>query len=372
MLKKITLLYLGSSGAGPVYSLEMAKALVESGRCELQIIISKEIKNIDSWYNYFQDHQLKNFITIDTYKHSSLSVLFSFFNIIKIKALIDIISKFKPDYLYLPFGLMWAPIIFPIIYKKIRIIDTLHDPHPHDISKNLFIKMFNKLIDYSFRYVTDIIILNNRDFDYVKKKYKKNVFVIPHASFHYYFKQNSIIPKLEKNLNYTIGFLGRIEPYKGLDLLVEAFDNIHIHQLKLIIAGNGVLPAELKKKIEANDNIILINRYIEDNEFSEILDSIDIVVLPYKRASQSGVVPMAFAAAKMVIVTDVGALKEQVPIDTGIVVHADCKSIAYAIQSLYKNPNQILQYGNNAKKYADSILTWQYSAKLFFKIVYSE
>jgi glycosyltransferase involved in cell wall biosynthesis len=96
---------------------------------------------------------------------------------------------------------------------------------------------------------------------------------------------------------------------------------------------------------------------------------IDFVVLPYKRASQSGVVPMAFSFGKTVIATNVGALSEQIPQGTGIVVEPNSTLIAESIDKLYSTPNLILDYNKNAKKYADTELSWEHSADLFHNIL---
>ena len=108
----------------------------------------------------------------------------------------------------------------------------------------------------------------------------------------------------------------------------------------------------------------MINRWIEDHEFQEILDNVDVVVLPYNEATQSGIIPLAFAFGKTVIATNVGALSEQVPDGTGFIVNADKYSIVSALDYLYDNPHLIEQYGHNAFVYANTELTWSKSAKL--------
>ena len=91
----------------------------------------------------------------------------------------------------------------------------------------------------------------------------------------------------------------------------------------------------------------------------------DFVVLPYKRASQSGVIPLVFAHGKTVVATDVGALKEQVPEGTGMICKSDVSSIVQTINNLYDNPQLINFYGVAAKRYAKSELTWESSAKAY-------
>lgn len=359
---RISLVFLGTTGAGPVYSLEMAKALYESKRCHLQVIISENITNKAQWVNYFSQCQGVDFHVIETYAHTSLSVLKTlFFDFDKKRHLVDLIKGFQAEILYLPFGLMWSNFVYRRLHDKVRIITTIHDPHPHDSMFGAFKWFLLRILSNrgQGRFVDDIVILNQKDVDFVRNKYDKKVCVIPHASFSYYVKG-----ECDYRIKNKIGFFGRIEPYKGLDLLVEAFEQQKNRNLKLLIAGSGTVDSNLKSRIDTNSNIELINRYIEDDEFQILINQIDFVVLPYKRASQSGVIPMSFAFGKTVISTRVGALEEQIPEGTGVLVEPNSVAISEAITKLYSMPSEIEKMGRTAQLYAQMELTWAHSADL--------
>lgn len=363
MMKRITLIFLGSTGAGPIYSLEMAKALAATGQCQLQCVISKRVSNIDEWIKAFRGSNVKVDI-VDTYNHNKRSFALSLLKFWKVRKIVNTIKRFKSDVLYVPFLLTWDFLIYPRLYKGMRIIATLHDPHPHDVSKNPLSRWINRQNKKAYKYVSDVIILNNGDVQYVKENYCPRVHVIPHASFSSYVKES----RGDKCIKNTIGFLGRIEPYKGLDMLVDAFCQLD-EKYKLIVAGSGKIEDVTYEKIINNSRIELINRYIEDDEFTGLIDRMDFVVLPYKRASQSGVIPLVFAHGKTVVVTNVGALNEQVPEKMGIITNPNIESLVCGISSLYENPDLILEYGENARHYAETELTWEYSAKLLKNIV---
>lgn len=364
---KISLIFIGSRSAGPVYSLEMAKALCSSGKCSLQINISKSIDNLSKWTEAFANDPTVQLNLIDTYSHTTLGVLKTlFFDHAKKGHLINLVNNFNPDVVYFPFEFLWGDYVLKRLHCD-RIIKTLHDPHPHDS----FLKGFKWFVlrtlsnSYSMKYVSDIIVLNNRDVEYVKGTYKRDVVVIPHASFSYYVK--------ERVTNYTlqnrIAFFGRIEPYKGLDILVEAFEKQKNSKLELIIAGGGTIEPSLYNIISRNHNIKLLNRFIEDSEIQELINSVDFVVLPYRRASQSGVIPLTFAFGKTVVATNVGALSEQVPNGTGILVTPDADKVSDAITYLYDNEELIEKYGRNAQRYAETELTWEHSANLLLSYI---
>jgi D-inositol-3-phosphate glycosyltransferase len=110
----------------------------------------------------------------------------------------------------------------------------------------------------------------------------------------------------------TIAFLGALSPYKGISEFSEAIllvaPKINKNQLKFIIAGKGELPCEsdlLKLK-----NVHIDRRFLEKSQFQAYLAEADIIALPYRQISQSGVLLTAIAARKSLIVTDVGGLTE--------------------------------------------------------------
>ena len=357
---KISMVYLGTTGSGPVYSYEMAKALAVSGRCKLQIIVSEGVKNLTSWESEFKNKECVDLCVVQTYKHNKLSVILSFFDIKKMYNVVSLIRAFEPDCLYAPFRIVWSPYIYNALKGKVRIISTLHDPHPHDGGGGVLGKISHYMFDKSLRYTDDIIILNNKDKNFVTQKFGKPIIVIPHASF----SRCGIPMGNNSGVNNTIGFFGRIEPYKGLDLLVDAFSQIKTPNLRLLVAGSGRIDDNIKEIIDSNPNIILINRYIEEDEIPELMNQVDIVVLPYKTATQSGVIPLSFAYGKPVIATKVGALEEQVPHGTGILTKANSLDIAKEIDLLYDDKEKMKEMSIEAKKYAENVLTWERSASI--------
>lgn len=363
-IKRITLLFLGTTGAGPVYALEMAKALADHSDYQVQLIISMYVYNLDEWKRAFSDSAVC-LVEVDTYRHNKLSFALSLFEFWKVDRIMKLIRNFGTDVVYSPFSSLWDYRLFPKLSKIARIVATLHDPHPHDVIKNPFVNFIQDKNYQALRYAKDVVVLNKHDVEYVQRNYCENVWVIPHASFSYYARD---VKETDK-LNYTIGYIGRIEPYKGLDLLVEAFTEINSCGLHLLIAGNGTIDNDTLSRINGDPRIELINRYIRDEEFSVLLNKMDFVVLPYKRASQSGVIPLVFSHGKTVVVTNVGALSEQVPEGTGYVVDATIESLKEAIIELYAHQEQIYKMGKAALEYANKELTWTHSAELLMNII---
>jgi len=148
---------------------------------------------------------------------------------------------------------------------------------------------------------------------------------------------------LDPDFSYLL-FFGFIRSYKGLDLLLEAFaDNrLRNRKLKLIIAGEFYEDSKPYKDMVARFNIgndiVLFERFINDEEVRDFFSAADLVVQPYKNATQSGVTQIAYHFEKPMLVTDVGGLREIVPDRIcGYVVKPDPKEIADSIADFFDN-----------------------------------
>ena len=149
--------------------------------------------------------------------------------------------------------------------------------------------------------------------------------------------------KLESDCSYIL-FFGFIRAYKGLDLLIEAFADRRLRNknLKLIIAGefyeDDTPYKDLIKKNSLENEVIFYDHFIKDSEVPLFFSVADIVVQPYKSATQSGVTQIAYYFEKPMLVTNVGGLKEIVPGGKcGYVVAPGAEEVADAIFDFFVN-----------------------------------
>jgi len=111
-------------------------------------------------------------------------------------------------------------------------------------------------------------------------------------------------------------FFGYVRKYKGLDILIEAFPKILslIPNAKLLIVGEFYDDPkeylELIKKLQIENKIKLINRFVPNEDVAKYYQVSDVVILPYRSATQSGILNVAYGFYKPVVVTDVGGLAE--------------------------------------------------------------
>lgn len=363
---KITFISFSSTSASALYPFQMLTGLAESGKCELQVIVAKRAYNIEDYRKFCKVHKI-DLHEYETYEHSSKAVLMSFFKFGRFRDITRTVRAFSPDAIYFPFGCVWAPILYPLLGQIAPIVNTLHDPHPHDVSTGLVESVFRKSGAWALKQVKGLVVLNNKDAEYVRSTTGKPVAVIPHAAFSFYSKLAKGVDV--SVIKHQICFVGRIEPYKGVDLLVDAFQKTKSNGIKLVIAGGGTISEATLNKISSSKNIQLINRFVPDEEMVDIIENSDFMVLPYLRASQSGVIPMSFALGRTVVATRVGALEEQVKDGTGILVELDADCIANAIDTMYASELHIPEMSRCAKEFADKELTWEHSAELLINFL---
>lgn len=211
------------------------------------------------------------------------------------------------------------------------ILDRLFSPH--------FVKRMDAFVALSKSVLADVSRLDKKS----KPKYFS-----PHPLYdHYGDKEDKVMAMnslyMDNNYNYLL-FFGLIREYKGLDLLLKAMSDKRLdkYPLKLIVAGEFYEKKEPYLKmiddLDINDKVIICDKYIPDEEVKNFFNLADMVVQPYKSATQSGVTQIAYHFEKPMLVTDVGGLREIVPNGkVGYVVEAEPSKIADAICDFYDN-----------------------------------
>jgi len=262
------------------------------------------------------------------------------------------IKKLKPELVIIKF---WIPFMAPCLgtiariakkNKHTKIVSILDNIIPHEkrigdkALSNYFVKSVDGFVAMSKSVLTDI-----ETFD----KQKPKLFN-PHPLYDNF---GEIVSKekakenleLEQETNYLL-FFGLIRDYKGLDLLLEAFADERFRKmpLKLIVAGEFYSDKEkyyeIVNKNNLKESVIFTNDFVPDSKVADYFCASDIVVQPYKDATQSGVTQIAYHFEKPMLVTDVGGLAEIVPKEVGYVVKSDITEIADSIIDFYENSKE--------------------------------
>lgn len=278
------------------------------------------------------------------------------------------IAALNADLLIVKF---WLPFMAPCLgtiarrvkkngkTKVISILDNVipHEKRPGDMA---FIRYFVNSVD-GFIAMSDSVLTDLRKFDT-----EKPAVYSPHPLFDN-FGESLTKPEayeklgLELSTEYML-FFGFIRDYKGLDLLLEAMADERVKNLnvKLLVAGEFYTDAkpywDQITRLGIADKLILKTDFIPDNEVRNYFCAADLVVQPYKHATQSGVTQICYHFDRPMLVTNVGGLPEMVPDGkVGYVVAPEPKAIADAIVDFYANHRE-LRFRDNIrvekKKYA--------------------
>lgn len=270
---------------------------------------------------------------------------------------------------WLPFmGPAFGTILRRIKKSKKTTIITIIDniiPHESRIGDRPFTKYYVKAVD-GFVAMTQSVLDEISQFDT-----KKPRLLSPHPIFDNFGEieeRNAALSKLNlPTENKYMMFFGFVRDYKGLDLLLEAFADSRFREsgIKLIIAGeyysNKDKYQDLIKKLDLEGDIYQFDKFIADSEVAHYFNACDLLVQPYKTATQSGVTQIAYHFNKPMIVTNVGGLSEMCPDGkVGYVIDPQPPAIADSILRFYNDTDHIAMEASmkeEKKKYSWKILT---------------
>jgi glycosyltransferase involved in cell wall biosynthesis len=158
-------------------------------------------------------------------------------------------------------------------------------------------------------------------------------------------------PDVEKRAGLELLFFGLVRPYKGLDVLIDAMHLLKDEDIFLTVAGEWWQDsAPLRSRIFHKDlagKIEVIDRYLTDDETAGYFSRADVVVLPYRSATGTGVIPLAYHYGKPVIAADVGGLREVVEdgVSGRMVRPGDPSALASVIRDFLHAPGAITREG---------------------------
>lgn len=366
MIKNILIIYTGRTGAGISYAYEMCKGFLKNG-AHVYAVISKQSNNFDDWGSL----PLEKIVGINTYTNKQEFIFNTIlFFLFKRKYIKKEFINVKFDAVYVPMGTYWSSMISSL-FPDVPVYYTIHDITPHS-GENLFNKIWCYFAKREIKNAYRVIVLSRMFIPDVKNMYnkmEKDIVFLPHAAFWQYvdkYKANnfSYLSYQSKKINFI--FFGRIEKYKGLNILIEAYRQLYNEigdKITLTIAGKGHI--DNFAGIKQLSGITIINEMIPEEDIGALFDGPNIVtVLPYIDATQSGVVPTAAMFNSLTIVSDAGALPEQVGNGKyGVIIKANnIDSLKKAMLDVVVNYSKYMKIKKQANAYVKS-LTWEKLAR---------
>lgn len=352
--KNILVIFLGTHNAGPVYAYEMTKGFIQNGAV-VSAIISSYAVNISAW----RALPLKYLVEVPTYR-SKTEFLFETckFFFYKRRRLKTSLCGECFDAVYSPFFAIWNHWLIEL-FPETRLFYTVHDPVPHS-GESKVSRILNCFAAKDIQKAYKVIVLSSIFQQYIADHYRKalnDIIVLPHGTFETYTNTshtpagvNDWYQSHPNSINFL--FFGRIEYYKGIDLLIEAFSTIekkYTNRISLLIAGKGDF-APYQDAFQKLRNVKLLNYMIPDDEVISLFQGQHVVtVLPYRDATQSGVINLAAQSSSLIIATNVGGLPEQLDDGkAGILTEPTVQGLAAAMQDVIDHRekySQMIEYG---------------------------
>ncbi len=275
------------------------------------------------------------------------------------------IKKLNPDIVVVRY---WIPLMGPCLGTILRIIKKnkhtkiicIADnivPHEKRFGDKPFTRYFVKPVD-AFITMSEKVLSDLRLFT------AKKALLVPHPLYDNFGEKISKESARKElgisNEELVVLFFGFIRKYKGLDILLDAMKLINskheTHNPKLLIAGEFYEDRkafdEQIERLDIRDLLILHTDFIPDNEVKNYMCAADVVIQPYRNATQSGVTPLAYHFEVPMIVTNVGGLPAMVPDNkVGLVAEPNAASLAEKILEYFtKGENHFLPHLLEEKK----------------------
>jgi glycosyltransferase involved in cell wall biosynthesis len=250
--------------------------------------------------------------------------------------------KFKPDIMHI----QWPSDHFLnhlfVKWKKTPIVFNVHDPVPHLGERMHAYKQRESLILELEKRADRIIVhgqgVKNQLLEVNKSLDPDRVAVVLHVAMNFMLRWNK--PEYKEKAGEIL-FFGRINEYKGLGVLLDAWQLVKesVPEAKLVVAGTGYDLPNYRDRIINDPRCELIEKTVPTPEVTKLFAEASIVVMPYLEGTQSGPLAISVAFGKPVVITDVGGLPEMVDRDKSgfIVPPRDPKALADAIIKILKD-----------------------------------
>ena len=179
------------------------------------------------------------------------------------------------------------------------------------------------------------------------------VHVIPHGAFTHLAGAAAAEPPWRTDKPVVL-FFGLLRPYKGLDVLLEAWDGSVDAELWIVGRPFGVeLPDTLPPGVR------VLPRFVSDAEVAGLFRRADVVVLPYREIDQSGVLFTALAFGRPLVLSDVGGFPEVAATGAAELVPAgDAAALRHALAAVVADPARRAELAAAAERAAAAEYSW--------------
>lgn len=320
----MTVFIVDISGKIPLYVMSLVEAISRIGIQDISLIcFSPNIGESKSCVPIVKLHYIQALNKYRGIKRKILQFIKTLSILYNYLVLGWYIWKRQPDILHIE----WFPLldyvevekniiaIFRYLAPRMKVVYTIHNVYPHDMTdmnKLYYRHRFGHLIPYLDSYIVHTRNTKNEVVDQFAITDNK-IFVIPHGIF----KLDTINAHNRLNTDdQKVAFImyGNMSYYKGTDLLVKALSILpekYKERIKLTIAGR--IEEDYYKKIQEIQTGVetkWMPYFLDDDTLCQEIVNSDVILLPYRAISQSGVLLLALSFGKVILTSDLASFKE--------------------------------------------------------------
>ncbi len=271
----------------------------------------------------------------------------------------------------------WHPFFAPAYQAIIRTapkasarLAICHNVLPHDKGA-----MFKHAIKFGLAGFDGYVVHGDSERDDLLRLFPKaKILKLFHPIYDIFSGEDTSKAEARQRLGISLDtrmilYFGLIRPYKGVDTLLKALPMLsEVDRLKCYVVGEVYSGKEelemLMAKLPA-ERATLVDSYIPNESVSDWFRACDLVVLPYRSATQSGIIPIAYRCGRPVVATKVGALPDVVKEgETGYLVEPnDPEALADAIRRYFIDLNAP-DLTENIARQCDNLSWARYSEEL--------
>jgi len=276
------------------------------------------------------------------------------------------IKEFNPDLVVVDW---WQPFFGPCHFGVLSLLGSSYKDRILFITENV-ISHESRFIDKILTKIglakaSKFLVLSNKVYNDIKSLFPTKSIFKSELPIYDCYDNNKSLNKSElrskfgfNNSDKVLLFFGYIRHYKGLDILIESLKILRSEDksYKLLVAGesyeNEEIYLDLISEYKLESAVHMENKFISNEDVGSYFYASDVAVLPYRSATQSGILNMAYGFNKPVVITNVGGLAEFVVEDqTGVIVNESSPdSIANGIKKFFQL-NQTIDFHKNIEIY---------------------
>jgi glycosyltransferase involved in cell wall biosynthesis len=346
---RVAVLHLGRNGGGPKFTLELARALRESG-AEVISVIARDADNRADF------EQLCPTLAVSTFTTRIGALLRLPLLLVHAVHIRRFLARHGIDAVVVGMEQIWQAPLLPLIRAPRRpVLLCVHDarmhPGDHNRLEHLLRATQRRSADGALTFSTHVAEALEADGPFPSTRIWRSV----HGAFGPLRESPRALPSRVP----VVGFFGRISEYKGLDIASAAVQALRRRgrRVRLRVVGTGSVPA-LEALTHEDDQVELT--WVEDDDIPGRLDEFDVLLLPYREASQSGVFAYAMSRGLPMVATPVGGLIEQAESTRAAMVAAamNAEAVADALEQVLDNAEEYAALSRNGLAAARATYSW--------------